>query len=134
MEKKWEKSEKNPLGFGFIEILISFVITFLLILGTAQLTMLSLLSKRNSDLRFTISEHLFSKLESFKSLSYESILEEGTYNECTRDLTSGAVFIWNWHIYSISTNLTGIEMGGYPENHPEKEIRLIVYISRDLRF
>ncbi len=134
MEKKWEKSEKNPLGFGFIEILISFVITFLLILGTAQLTMLSLLSKRNSDLRFTISEHLFSKLESFKSLSYESILEEGTYNECTRDLTGGAVFIWNWHIYSISTNLTGIEMGGYPENHPEKEIRLIVYISRDLRF
>lgn len=134
MEKKWEKSEKNPLGFGFIEILISFVITFLLILGTAQLTMLSLLSKRNSDLRFTISEHLFSKLESFKSLSYESILEEGTYNECTRDLTGGAVFIWNWHIYSISTNLTGIEMGGYPENHPEKEIRLIVYISRDLGF
>lgn len=134
MEKKWEKSEKNPLGFGFIEILISFVITFLLILGTAQLTMLSLLSKRNSDLRFTISEHLFSKLESFKSLSYESILEEGTYNECTRDLTGGAVFIWNWHIYSISTNLTGIEMGGYPENHPEKEIRLIVYISQDLGF
>lgn len=135
MEKKWEKSEKNPLGFGFIEILISFVITFLLILGTAQLTMLSLLSKRNSDLRFTISEHLFSKLESFKSLSYdESILEEGTYDEWTRDLTSGAAFIWNWHIYSISTNLTGIEMGCYPENHPEKEISLIVYISRDLGF
>ncbi len=135
MEKGREKPKKSSLGFGFIEILISFVITFLLILGTTQLTILSLLSKRNSDLRFTISEHLFSKLESFKSLSYEeSVLEEGTYDEYTKDLTGGAAFIWNWHIYSISTNLTGIEMGCYPENHPEKEIRLIVYISRDLGF
>jgi len=135
MEKEREKSKKKTQGFSFIEILISFVITFLLILGTAQLTMLSLLSKRNSDLRFTISERLFSKLESFKSLSYgESVLEEGTYDECTKDLTTGATYIWNWHIYSISTNLSGIEMGCYPENYPEKEIRLILYISRDLGF
>lgn len=135
MEKGREKLKKKTQGFSFIEVLISFVITFLLIFGTAQLTMLSLLSKRNSDLRLTISERLFSKLESFKSLSYaESILEEGTYNEYTRDLFSGTAFIWNWHIYSISTNLSGIEMGCYPENHPEKEIRLIVYISRDLGF
>ncbi len=135
MEKGREKSEKNPLGFGFIEILISFLITFLLILGTAQLTILSLQSKRSSDLRLVISERLFSKLESFKSLSYyESVLEEGTYDEYTIDLTGGAAFIWNWHIYSISMNLYGIEMGCYPENHPEKEIRLLVYISRDLGF
>jgi len=135
MEKEREKSKKKTQGFSFIEILISFVITFLLILGTAQLTMLSLLSKRNSDLRFTISERLFTKLESFKSLSYgESVLEEGTYDECTKDLTTGATYIWNWHIYSISTNLSGIEMGCYPENYPEKEIRLILYISRDLGF
>ena len=135
MEKDREKSKKKTQGFSFIEILISFVITFLLILGTAQLTMLSLLSKRNSDLRFTISERLFTKLESFKSLSYgESVLEEGTYDECTKDLTTGATYIWNWHIYSISTNLSGIEMGCYPENYPEKEIRLILYISRDLGF
>ncbi len=135
MEKGRGKLKKKIKGFSFLEVLISFVITFLLILGTAQLTMLSLLSKRNSDLRLTISERLFSKLESFKSLSYdESILEEGTYNEYTRDLFSGTAFIWNWHIYSISTNLSGIEMGCYPENYPEKEIRLIVYISWDLGF
>ncbi len=135
MEKVRGKSKKKTQGFGFIEILISFVITSLLILGTTQLTILSLLSKKSSDLRLTISERLFSKLESFKSLSYdESILEEGTYDECTSDLFSGAAFIWNWHVYSISTNLYGIEMGCYPENYPEKEIRLIVYISRDLGF
>ncbi len=135
MEKGRGKLKKKTQGFSFLEVLISFVITFLLILGTAQLTMLSLLSKRNSDLMLTISERLFSKLESFKSLSYdESKLEEGTYNEYTRDLFGGNAFIWNWHIYSISTNLSGIEMGCYPENDPEKEIRLIVYISRDLGF
>ena len=135
MEKGREKLKKKTQGFSFLEVLISFVITFLLILGTAQLTMLSLLSKRNSDLRLTISERLFSKLESFKSLSYDvSVLEEGTYDEYTRDLFSGTAFIWNWHIYSISTNLSGIEMGCYPENYPEKEIRLIVYVSRDLGF
>lgn len=135
MEKRREKSKKKIQGFSFIEILISFVITFLLILGTAEMTILSLLSKRSSDMRLKISELLSSKLELLKSLSYdESILEEGTYDEYTRDLFSGANYVWNWHIYSISTNLTGIEMGCYQENYPEKEIRLIVYISRDLGF
>jgi len=135
MEKERKTSKKKTQGFSFIEILISFVITFLLILGTAQMTMLSLKSKRSSDLRFAISERLSSKLESFKSLFYdESVLEEGTFGEYTRDHNGGAAFIWNWHIYSISTNLSGIELGCYPENHPEKEIKLLVYISRNLGF
>jgi len=135
MEKGREKSKKKIQGFSFIEILISFVITFLLILGTAQLTMLSLLSKQSSDVRLKISDLLSSKLELFKSLSFSGpALEEGKHEEHIKDLTSGLTYIWNWRNQWISANLFSIEIGCYPENSPEREIRLLLYFSRDLGF
>ena len=126
---------RERLGFSYIEILISFVITFLLILGTAQLTMVSLLSKQSSENRLKISELLSSKLELFKSHSFSGpALEEGNHEEHIKDLTNGLTYISNWRIQAVSANLTSIEIGCYPENSPEREIRLLLYFSRDLGF
>ena len=135
MKKGREKSKKKIQGFSYIEILISFVITFLLILGTAQLTMVSLLSKQSSEKRLKISEFLSSKLERFKSHSFSGLaLEEGNHEEHIKDLTSGLTYISNWCIQAVSANLTSVEIGCYPENSPEREIRLLLYFSRDLGF
>ena len=135
MKKGREISKKKIQGFSYFEILISFVITFLLILGTAQLTMVSLLSKQNSEKRLKISELLSSKLELFKSHSFSGpALEEGNHEEHIKDLTSGLTYISNWHIQSVSANLTSVEIGCYPENSPEREIRLLLYFSRDREF
>ncbi len=135
MEKGREKSKKKTQGFSFIEILISFVITFLLILGTAQMTMLSLLSKQSSDIRLKTSELLSSKLELFKSHSFNGpALEEGNHEEHIKDLTSGLTYIWKWHNQTVSPNLSSVEIGCYPENSPQREIRLLLYFSRDLGF
>jgi len=135
MDKRKKTSSKRIQGFSFIEILISFVITFILILGTAQLTMLSLQSKQSSDVRIKISELLSSKIEFFKSLSFSgSVLEEGTHEEHIIDLTSGLNYIWSWHNQTVSANLSRIEIGCYPENSPHREIRLLLYFSDDLGF
>ena len=135
MKKGRETTIKKNQGFSFIEVIISFMITFILILGTAQLTMLSLLSKQSSDVRLKISDLLSSKIELFKSRSFSgSELEEGTHEERFVDLTSGLTYIWSWHNQAVSTNLTCIEIGCYPENTPHSEIRMLLYFSRDLGF
>ena len=126
---------RDKSGFSFIEILISFVIIFLLILGTAQLTMLSLLSKHSSEKRMKVSELLSSKLELFKSLSFSgSAIEEGKHEEIIKDLTSGLTFIWDWQRQSVSANLYSVQIRCFPENSPQSEIRLLLYFSRDLGF
>jgi hypothetical protein len=135
MENKREKSKRKSQGFSFIEILTSFVIIFLLILGTAQLTMLSLLSKHSSEKRLKISELLSSKLELFKSLSFSgSAIEEGKHEETIKDLSSGLTYIWDWQQQSVSANLYSVEIGCFPKNSPQSEIRLLLYFSRDLGF
>jgi len=135
MKKGREKAKEKIQGFSYIEILISFVITFLLILGTVQLTMLSLLSKQSSEKRLKISELISSKLELFKSFSFDGpAFEEGNHEEYIEDLTSGLIYIWNWRNQTVSPNLSSIEIGCYPENSPEREIRLFLYFSRDLGF
>ena len=122
-------------GFSYIEILISFVITFLLILGTAQLTMVSLLSKQSSDVRLKISELLSSKLELFKSHSFSGpALEEGNHEEHIKDLTSGLTYVWSWYNQAVSADLSSIEIGCFPKNSPYREIRLFLYFSKDLGF
>lgn len=133
--RREESINKKNQGFSFIEILISFVISFLLILGTAQMTLLSILSKRSSDMRLKTSELLSAKLELFKSLSFSGpAFGEGKHEEYIKDLTSGLTYIWNWHNQVVSANLSSVEIGCYPENSPEKEIRVLLYFSRDLGF
>ena len=135
MKKEKVTSIKRVLGFSFIEILISFVITFLLILGTAQLTMLSLASKQSSDMRLKISELLSSKLELFKSLSLTGPgFKEGKHEEYTEDLTSGLTYVWSWYNQAVSADLSSIEIGCFPKNSPYREIRLFLYFSKDLGF
>ena len=135
MKKRRESEKKISQGFSFIEILISFVITFFLILGTAQLTMLSLKSKQSSDVRLKVSELLSSKIELFKSHSFSgSAFEEGTHEEHLIDLTCGLTYILSWDNQAVTSNLSQVEIGCYPENSQHREIRLLLYFSRDLGF
>ena len=122
-------------GFSLFEILIFFVITFLLILGTAQLTMVSLLSKRDSDRRLKMTELLSAKIEELKSLSFmASPLQEGLYEEHIEDSAGAEIYHRNWFIQKVSNNLFSVEMECFPLHSPEKKIRLIFFLSADLGF
>lgn len=126
---------KNSLGFSLLEVLIGFVIIFSLILGTAQLLSESLLSKKNSELRFVLSEMASSKLEFLKACGFsDPELQDGHYNEQIENEHSGEFFFCFWKIVTLSSNLKSVEVECFSENRPEKKIRMMLYISKNLDF
>jgi hypothetical protein len=75
-----------------------------------------------------------SKLECLKSLPYESgELQAASYNEILEGRFP-EVYLREWMIEDISSNMKRIELTVYPENHPEKTLRISLFLSRELGF
>lgn len=133
-----ESSTENRLnqrGFTLVEFLISFALVTFLIVGTAQLTLHSLLIKRRADCNLASAELASSKLEYLKSLPYESYeLKEGHQAESVRGEGLLETFRQEWRIQDISSNMKRIEIESYSENLPQKKIRLVLFLSRELGF
>ncbi len=126
--------KKHP-GFTLVEFLVSFTLVMLLLTGTTQLTIHSLLTKRNADLNLKTAELASSLLEYFKSLPYESEeLKEGLKSETVQEEDSLETFRQEWRVENISPNLKKIEVECYSEKHPLKKIRLVLYLSKELGF
>jgi prepilin-type N-terminal cleavage/methylation domain-containing protein len=133
---------KNPMkrqtsnrGFTLVEFLISLTLVTLLLTGTVQLTIYSLLVKRNADLNLKITEYASSLFEHFKSFPYESEeLKEGLAAETIKEEDSFETFIRKWKIEEISPHLKEIELEVTSEKYSQKKIRLVLYISRELGF
>ncbi len=129
------KGQTNNRGFTLVEFLVSFTLVTLLITGMVQLTIHSLLVKRNADLNLKTSELASSLLEYFKSLPYESKeLEEGLQSKTIREDGSLEVFRQEWRVENIFSNLKRIEVECFSEKHPLKKARLVLYISKELGF
>ncbi len=125
----------NRPGFTLVEFLVSFTLVTLLLTGTVQLTIHSLLVKRNADLNLKTAELAISLLEYFKSLPYESEeLKEGFQSEIFQEEGSLEAFRQEWRVENISPNLKRIEVECYSEKHPLKKIRLVLYLSKELGF
>ncbi len=129
------KDQTNNRGFTLVEFLVSFTLVTMLLTGTVQLTIHSLLVKRNAELNLKIAEHASALCEYFKSLPYESEeLQEGLISETLKEKDSSETFIRKWKIEEISPHLKEIELEVISEKHSQKKIRLVLYISRELGF
>jgi prepilin-type N-terminal cleavage/methylation domain-containing protein len=129
------KGQTNNRGFTLVEFLVSLTLVTLLLTGTVQLTIYSLLVKRNADLNLKITEHASSLFEHFKSFPYESEeLKEGLVAETIKEEGSFETFIRKWKIEEISPHLKEIELEVTSEKYSQKKIRLVLYISRELGF
>ena len=125
----------NQQGFTLVEFLVSFTIVTLLLTATAQLTIHSLLIKRNADINLKTAELASSFLECIKSLPYESEeLKEGLKSETIQEEGSLEAFRQEWKVENISPNLKRIEVECYSEKHPFKKTRLVLFLSRELGF
>ena len=132
-ENKMEKN--NQRGFSLLELLISFAIVALLLLGAAQLTLHSLYFKRASDCGMESMELASGKLEYLKSLPYESPeLEENSNVERLDSLRRNDVFHREWMIWDISKNLKKIEVECYAGSYAHKKARLVLLYSKVLGF
>jgi len=130
-----KKRKNNSKGFTLIEVLISFFIVMVLILGMAQLTIHSILVKQRSDYSVKSAELSSSKLEYFKSLPYESKeLREGSEIEILEANNPKGSCRREWKIQDISPDIKKIEMECFFENCPEKKVRVVLFLSRYLGF
>jgi len=128
-------TQKNHPGFTLVEFLVSFTLVMLLLTGTVQLTIHSLLVKRNADINLKTAELSSSFLEYIKSLPYESEeLKEGLKSETFQGEGSLEVFQQEWRVENISPNLKRIEVECFSENRRFKKTRLVLYLSKELGF
>jgi len=137
-----DTSPKNPMkaqtycpGFTLVEFLISFTLVTLLLTGTAQLTIHTLLIKRNADLNMKTAELASSFLEYLKSLPYESdVLKEGSSEDSIKEDCSPEKFHRKWTVKNIAPNMKRIEVECFSENRSFKKTRLVLYLSKELGF
>lgn len=127
--------QMNKQGFTLVELLISFALVFILITGTAQLTIHSLLVKRRADFNLKSAELASSMLEYLKSLPYESDeLKEGFQTESVRGEGLLETFRIELRIQDISLNMKRVEIETFSEKCPQKNTRLVLFLSRELGF
>lgn len=118
-----------------MELLISFAIVALLLLGAAQLTLYSVNAKRVSDCSLESAELASDKLENLKSFPFESQeLEENSYAERIESQKRNDVFLREWMIFDCSGNLKKIEMECYSKSCVHRKTRLVLLYSRELGF
>jgi Tfp pilus assembly protein PilV len=128
-------NQRKKRGFSLVEVLVSFALVFILIAGTAQLTIHSLLVKRRADCNLRTAELASSKLEYLKSLPYESDeLKEGFQMESVKAEGLLETFWREWRIQDISSNMKRVEIEIFSENYPQKNLRMVLFISKDLGF
>lgn len=122
-------------GFSFIELLIAFVLTFSLIIGTAELILQTIWIKKRSDHRLNAATILTSQLEGLKSEFFSG--SEWQEESCLTAITGQAgnqKFIIEWTFQPSAAGLNTIEMKCYPESSPFRETRLVLFLSDELGF
>jgi len=126
---------KSQNGFTLLELLISFAIVAILLLGAAQLTLYSLHVKRRSDCNLESAELASDKLEYLKSFSFESQeLERSTNFESIKSQKINVIFRLEWTIYDVSANIKKIEVECYSTSCTHKKTRLVLFYSKELGF
>lgn len=122
-------------GFTLLELLISFAVVSMLLMGAAQLTLHSLMTKRTSDCSVESAELASSKLEHLKSLMFEtSEPPEDSMVERLKSHRGNEMFRREWRIEEILGSTKKIEMECYAESCPHKRIRVVLFCSRELGF
>ncbi len=135
--KEWtmtrNKTRKSG-GFSFIEVLLAMALISFLLAGTAELVIHSISLYKKADDNLRMAGLVLSKLESLKSLPYESVdLQAASYHEVLAG-PFPEVYLGEWTIEDVSPNAKRIELIIYPENHPEKTVRISSFISKELGF
>ena len=104
-------------------------------MGTAQLTLHSMILKKGSDHRMNASTIIFSQLEQLKSQFFSTAeCQEGFFDMSIKGQAGNQVFILEWTIQSVPVGMKSIELRCFPESSPHRETRLLVYLSDELGF
>ncbi len=122
-------------GFTLLELLISFAIVTILLLGAVQLTLHSMFVKRTSDCSLESAELASDKLEYLKSLPFDSPeLLENTNIERVESQRREDFFERQWTIVDISSEMKRIQVECHSESCVHRNTRIVLFYSRKLGF
>lgn len=125
----------NKQGFSLVELLISLCLLTFLITATAQVIIHSFFCKRRAEINLKLAELVSLKLEYLKSLPCESDeLKEGYRSESLKGSSSQEILIRTWRIQDISSSMKRVEIEVFSKRYPQKSVRLVLFISRELGF
>ena len=118
-----------------IELLVSFSVITLLVIGITELMIYSMRVKYRGDSNLQTAELVASKLEFLKSIPFNSPgLSEGTNKENVLGEDRQRFYWITWVIKKLSSHTKKIEMTCFFENHKEKQTRIILFVSERLGF
>lgn len=130
-----KNNEKSKRGFTFIELLISSSIILVIILALIQFSIHALILNRRSNYSIESTELVASKLEYLKSLSFDSQeLNECFDYELIKAPPLKGYYRREWKIQDLSSRLKKIEVKCYFEACPEKKIKIVLFLSKELGF
>jgi prepilin-type N-terminal cleavage/methylation domain-containing protein len=128
-------NKKKNRGFTLLELLISFAIVAILLLGAAQLTIHSLHVKRTSDCSLESAELASDKLEYLKSLSFDSReLEESSHVERIESQKRQDIFLREWKVFDVTSEMKRIEVACHAETCAHRRALIVLFYSRELGF
>jgi prepilin-type N-terminal cleavage/methylation domain-containing protein len=122
-------------GFTLLELLISFSLVAILLLGAAQLTLYSVQIKRTSDCILESAELASEKLEYLKSLPFEcEELQEQIAMESIESQKRSDLFLREYRIHDISTSIKKIEVECFSSSLVRRKVGLLLLYSKALGF
>jgi len=129
------KEGAEQRGFSLIEVLMTMALVSFLLTGMAELLLRSIQAKKAADEHLQRAGLLSSKLESFKSLPYESEgLRAGEYQEEIEGAPDEAAALAEWRIEDRGLNSKRIDLRIALQKRPDRRLRAVLLVSGFLGF
>ncbi len=125
---------KRP-GFSLVEVLVAMSLTLLLLIGTAELIIVSVRAERRGDTTAALTEALAARAEALKSLARgPGGLVPGTYAETFADGAGRGVVLHEWTVEDAGATMSRVRIRVSPAGRPGAAASLTLWISKDLGF
>ncbi len=122
-------------GSSLIEVLAAMTVALLLIVGTAELIVVSLAAVRKGSVASGLCQALAAKLESLKSAPFDGPeLEPGDYEEDVPGEAGRPAFVRAWIIEDAGDGMKTVRIRVHTRGHPRPVATMTLYLCRDLGF
>jgi len=122
-------------GFSLIEVLVAMSLTLFLLVGTAELIILSIGSGRKGDATAALTEALSARAESLKSQAHgPGGLAPGDYAEIVADGAGRGSILHEWTVEDSGETMSRVRIRVRPAGRPGAAASLTLWVSKDLGF
>jgi hypothetical protein len=129
------KAKAAARGSSLIEILVAMALVILLVVGGAEMLILSMRAKRRGDVLAAITQAVCDRLEGLKARPFEdAALAPGRYADTVRVDPGGCPVAETWEIVDDGDGRKRVRISVREAGRTGPETVAVLFISRDLGF